>query len=90
MELEQDGVPISVKLVKPASINTPFFDKARSYTGKEPQPVPPVYAPEVVAKAILTAAQRPVRDVIAGGGTNAWPVERDTSADRRVHGANDV
>jgi NAD(P)-dependent dehydrogenase (short-subunit alcohol dehydrogenase family) len=67
MELEEEGVPISVSLVKPASIATPFFDKARTYLGVEPQPVPPVYAPEVVAAVILTAARRPVREMIAGG-----------------------
>ena len=67
MELEEEGVPISVTLVKPASIDTPFFEKARTYLGVEPQPVPPVYAPEVVADVILTAAQQPVRELIAGG-----------------------
>jgi NAD(P)-dependent dehydrogenase (short-subunit alcohol dehydrogenase family) len=93
MELEEAGVPISVTLVKPASINTPFFDKARSYTGKEPQPVPPVYAPEVVAKAILAAAQRPVRDVIAGGAgrmlgvSNATPALTDAYMERTMFGS---
>src|SRR5688572_6210566 len=67
MELEAQNVPIAVTLVKPASIDTPFFDKARTYLGVEPQPVPPVYAPEVVTDVILTAAQRPVREIIAGG-----------------------
>jgi NAD(P)-dependent dehydrogenase (short-subunit alcohol dehydrogenase family) len=67
MELEEAGIPISVTLVKPASVDTPFFEKARTYLGTEPQPVPPVYAPEVVADVILTAAQRPVRELIAGG-----------------------
>jgi NAD(P)-dependent dehydrogenase (short-subunit alcohol dehydrogenase family) len=67
MELEEEGVPIAVTLVKPASIDTPFFEKARTYLGVEPQPVPPVYAPEIVADVILHAAQRPVREVIAGG-----------------------
>jgi NAD(P)-dependent dehydrogenase (short-subunit alcohol dehydrogenase family) len=67
MELEDEGVPISVTLVKPASIDTPFFEKARTYLGVEPQPVPPVYAPEVVADVILTAAQQPIRELIAGG-----------------------
>jgi NAD(P)-dependent dehydrogenase (short-subunit alcohol dehydrogenase family) len=67
MELEEEGAPVSVTLIKPGSIDTPFFDKARSYTGMEPQPVPPVYAPDVVARAIVQAAQSPVRDVIAGG-----------------------
>jgi len=67
MELEAEGAPISVTLIKPASIDTPFFDKAKTYLGVEPQPVPPVYAPEIVADAILTCAQRPVRDVVTGG-----------------------
>jgi short-subunit dehydrogenase len=67
MELEEQGVPISVTLVKPASIDTPFFEKARTYLGVEPQPVPPVYAPEVVSEVILRAAQHPIRELIAGG-----------------------
>ena len=67
MELEEAGVPISVTLVKPGSIDTPLFDKAKTYLGVEPQPVPPVYAPEIVAKAILHCAEHPVRDIITGG-----------------------
>lgn len=67
MELEEEGVPISVTLVKPGSIDTPLFAKARSFLGVEPQPIPPVYAPEVVADVLLAAAQRPMRDIVAGG-----------------------
>jgi NAD(P)-dependent dehydrogenase (short-subunit alcohol dehydrogenase family) len=67
MELEEEGAPISVTLVKPASVDTPFFEKAKTYLGVEPQPVPPVYAPEVVSDVILEAAQRPIRELIAGG-----------------------
>lgn len=67
MELEEEGARVSVTLVKPASIDTPFFDKAKVYLDVEPQPIPPVYAPEVVAAAILHAAQHPVRDIAAGG-----------------------
>ena len=67
MELEEEGVPVSVTLVKPASVDTPFFEKARTYLGVEPQPVPPVYAPEVVAEVILHAAEHPLRELIAGG-----------------------
>lgn len=67
MELEEEGVPISVTLVKPASVDTPFFEKAKTYLGVEPQPVPPVYAPEVVSDVILEASQRPIRELIAGG-----------------------
>jgi short-subunit dehydrogenase len=67
MELEADGVPITITLIKPASIDTPFFEKARNYLDESPQPVPPVYAPEVVARAILAAAERSVRELVAGG-----------------------
>jgi NAD(P)-dependent dehydrogenase (short-subunit alcohol dehydrogenase family) len=67
MELEEQGVPISVTLVKPASVDTPFFEKARTYLGVEPQPVPPVYAPEVASEVILHAAEHPLRELIAGG-----------------------
>jgi NAD(P)-dependent dehydrogenase (short-subunit alcohol dehydrogenase family) len=67
MELENEGAPIAVTLVKPASIDTPLFEKARTYLGAEPQPVPPVYAPEVVSDVILHAAQHPIRELIAGG-----------------------
>src|SRR5688572_5026267 len=67
MELEEEGAPICVTLVKPASVDTPFFEKARTYLGVEPQPVPPVYAPEVVSEVILHAAEHPLRELIAGG-----------------------
>jgi NAD(P)-dependent dehydrogenase (short-subunit alcohol dehydrogenase family) len=67
MELEAEGAPIAVTLVKPGSIDTPLFDKAKSYLGVEPQPVPPVYAPGVVAAAILHCAQHPTRDIVVGG-----------------------
>jgi NAD(P)-dependent dehydrogenase (short-subunit alcohol dehydrogenase family) len=67
MELEEEGAPVSVTLVKPGSIDTPLFEKSKTYLGVEPQPVPPVYAPEVVAEAILHCAQHPTRDIITGG-----------------------
>jgi NAD(P)-dependent dehydrogenase (short-subunit alcohol dehydrogenase family) len=67
MELEESGAPISVTLIKPGSIDTPLFDKARTLLGVEPQPVPPVYAPELVARTILVCAERPVRDVVVSG-----------------------
>jgi short-subunit dehydrogenase len=67
MELEADQLPIAVCLVKPASMATPLFDKARTSLKEEPQPIPPVYAPEVAARTILACAERPMREVIAGG-----------------------
>jgi NAD(P)-dependent dehydrogenase (short-subunit alcohol dehydrogenase family) len=67
MELEAEGAPIAVTLIKPASIDTPFFEKARTHLDVEPQPVPPVYAPEIVAHAILRCAVKPTRDLNVGG-----------------------
>ncbi len=66
MELEEERLPISVSLVKPASVDTRFFEHARSYMDVEPRPVPPVYAPEVVASAIVACLERPRRDVYVG------------------------
>jgi short-subunit dehydrogenase len=67
MELERDRIPISMSLVKPASIDTPFIEHARSHMDEEPEYIPPVYAPEEVARAILTCAEHPTRDVLVGG-----------------------
>ena len=91
MELEEEGAPVAVTLVKPASIDTPFFEKARTYLGVEPQPVPPVYAPEVVSEVILHAAEHPLRELIAGG--SGGQVERGavrSTAGRSVYGTMDV
>lgn len=68
MELEAEGTPISVTLIKPAGINTPFDHHAKNYLDKEPQVAPPVYDPGEVAYAILHAAHRPQRVIYVGGG----------------------
>lgn len=68
MELEKDGAPVSVTLIMPSAIDTPFIDHAKAYTEREPNFPPPVYAPEVVAEAILYCAQHPKRHVTVGGG----------------------
>jgi NAD(P)-dependent dehydrogenase (short-subunit alcohol dehydrogenase family) len=68
MELEQEGAPVSVTLVKPSAIDTPYFQHAKNYMSVQPKPPAPVYAPEVVANAILRAAEHPVRDITIGGG----------------------
>ena len=67
IELEEAGVPVSVTLIQPAAIDTPYPQHAKSYLGVEPKHLPPVYAPEVVADAIVQCAQQPQRDVLVGG-----------------------
>jgi short-subunit dehydrogenase len=68
MELEQERAPVSVTLIKPGPIDTPYTQHARNYLDDEPTHAPPVYSPESVAEAILYAAQTPVRDLFVGGG----------------------
>jgi short-subunit dehydrogenase len=67
MELEAEGAPISVTLIKPTSINTPFSRNAKNYTDRAQQLPPPTYAPEEVARAILHAAENGGRDYYVGG-----------------------
>lgn len=68
LELEEEGAPVSVTLIKPAGINTPYPDHAKNYTNHKLTLPPPVYEPEEVAKAILYAATHHKRDVMVGGG----------------------
>jgi short-subunit dehydrogenase len=68
MELEEDGVPVAVTLIKPGSINTPYPDHAKNYLGEKPTLPPPVYAPDLVAEAILHCAEHPEREIFVGSG----------------------
>jgi short-subunit dehydrogenase len=68
MELEEQQAPVSVTLIKPAAINTPYTQHAKNLLGDEPTHTPPVYDPDLVAEAILHTAEHPVRDQFVGGG----------------------
>lgn len=68
MELEQEGAPISVTLIKPASIHTPYPQHARNYMDEPPRLPPPLYDPALVADAILFAAENPRRHLYIGAG----------------------
>jgi NAD(P)-dependent dehydrogenase (short-subunit alcohol dehydrogenase family) len=67
VELQRDGVPVSVTQILPGTINTPLFDNARTKMGVKPVAPPPAYPPRVVADAIVHAAAHPVRDLVVGG-----------------------
>ena len=66
MEMKQRGAPVSVTLVKPSGINSPWSDHARNYRDDRARVPPVVYAPETVARAVLFAASHPRRDVVVG------------------------
>lgn len=70
IELAREGLPVSVTLIKPSAIDTPFFDHSKTTMGGIGQAPGPQYAPDVVARAILHAAAHPRRD-IAVGSTSA-------------------
>lgn len=71
LELKHEGLDIGVTSVMPASINTPFFDKARTRLGVKPMSFPPFYEPGLVADAILYAAENAPRDLFVGGAGKA-------------------
>jgi short-subunit dehydrogenase len=68
MELEKESAPVSLTLIKPGAIDTPFPEHARNYMEAEPKHPAPVYDPSVVAEAILFCAEHARRDLIVGGG----------------------
>ncbi len=68
MELAQDGAPVSVTLIKPGAIDTPYKQHAGNYMGVEGKNPPPVYAPETVARAILYATEHDLRETVVGAG----------------------
>src|SRR5215218_7817550 len=71
VELRREKLPISVTQVMPATINTPFFDKARTKLGVKPVAPPPIYQPHIVSEAILHVAENPARDLVVGGAAKA-------------------
>lgn len=71
-ELAAAGSKIDVCTICPPSINTPFFDHARTKEGHAPKPLPPVYEPEAVAEAIISCAESPRREVLIGVAGKAF------------------
>jgi short-subunit dehydrogenase len=67
LELLHDDAPVSVTLIQPSGMHTPFRQHAKNYMDRASKVPPPVYAPELVAQAVLHAAGHPIRSVIVGG-----------------------
>jgi short-subunit dehydrogenase len=65
-ELYHDKIKITLTEVDLPAINTPQFDWARNKTGHKAQPVPPIYQPEVAARAIYFGAFNPRRQIWVG------------------------
>jgi short-subunit dehydrogenase len=65
-ELIHHNSSVKVALVQLPGHNTPQFNWVRTRLDKHPQPVPPIYQPEVAARAIVHAAAHPRREMWVG------------------------
>jgi NAD(P)-dependent dehydrogenase (short-subunit alcohol dehydrogenase family) len=68
-ELIHEGSRVHVTAVQMPALNTPQFSWARNKMPNKPQPVPPIFQPEIAANAILFAARHRRRTVPVGGPT---------------------
>lgn len=66
VELLHDKKNIHLTMVQLPALNTPQFSWSRTHVNKHPQPVPPIYQPEVAAEAIVWAAHHKRREVWVG------------------------
>lgn len=60
-ELLHEGSKVNITIVQMPAVNTPQFSWVLSRLPRHPQPVPPIYQPELVARAVLRAADHPRR-----------------------------
>jgi NAD(P)-dependent dehydrogenase (short-subunit alcohol dehydrogenase family) len=70
-ELLHDGSRVHVTMVQLPAMNTPQFDWVKSRLPRKAQPVPPIYAPEIAADAIVWASSHRRREMSVGAVTTA-------------------
>jgi len=70
-ELLHDGSRVRLTMVQLPALNTPQFTWGRTKMSRQPQPVPPIFQPEVAAEAVLWATRHPQRQLMVG-----WPTVR--------------
>jgi hypothetical protein len=68
-ELLHDNSRVRLTMVQLPAMNTPQFDWGRNHVGRRPQPVPPIFQPEVAADAIVWASEHNRREVYVGAPT---------------------
>jgi NAD(P)-dependent dehydrogenase (short-subunit alcohol dehydrogenase family) len=67
-ELKHDGSQVRIAMIQLSAFNTPQFDWARSRLPRRLQPVPPIFQPQLAARAIAWMAGHPRRELWVG-----WP-----------------
>jgi hypothetical protein len=68
-ELIHDGSQVHVTMVQMPALNTPQFNWVKSRLAHKAQPVPPIFQPEVGARAVYWAAHHRRREVYVGWST---------------------
>lgn len=70
-ELLHDSRNVHISMVQLPALNTPQFHWVKTSFDRYPQPVPPIYQPELAADAIVWTASHRRREVIVGDTTTA-------------------
>ena len=83
-ELIHDRSSVRVTVVHMPALNTPQFSWCKSRMPRKPQPVPPIFQPEVGAEAVYWAAHHPRREVFVG-----WPTQQAIWGQRFIPGLLD-
>jgi NAD(P)-dependent dehydrogenase (short-subunit alcohol dehydrogenase family) len=73
-ELRHHGSGVGLTIVQLPGLNTTQFGWVRLHVPNEPQPVPPIYSPEVAARAIVWAADHPRRRELWVGAPTALTI----------------
>ncbi|HET9651927.1 MAG TPA: SDR family oxidoreductase, partial [Usitatibacter sp.] len=83
-ELLHRGSRVHLTMVQLSAFNTPQFDWGRTCLAKQPQPVPPIFQPEVAAEGIFYAATHRRRELWVG-----WPAAKAILANKFLPGLLD-
>jgi NAD(P)-dependent dehydrogenase (short-subunit alcohol dehydrogenase family) len=78
-ELIHDGSRVQVTVVQLPAVNTPQFEWIKTRMPRHPQPVPPIFQPEVIADAIMWASRHKRREVTVG-----WPAVKAILGDKVI------
>jgi hypothetical protein len=83
-ELLHDHSNVQVSMVQLPAMNTPQFDWVKTRLPRKPQPVPPIFEPEVAARAIFYLAYHPRREMFV-----AWPTVKTIIGNKIAPGYGD-
>ncbi|ABC82430.1 SDR family oxidoreductase [Anaeromyxobacter dehalogenans] len=83
-ELAHDRSRVRLSMVHLPAVNTPQFELVRTRLPGHPKPVPPIYQPEVIARAVLAVLRRPRRELWV-----TWSTTRAILGQRTIPGLLD-